>query len=148
MAQTSIPELEKQIFELTTQLNELRADNPRQEVRNYSFASLDGEVSLLDLFAGKDKLLAVQNQQAERNCPNDAVCDHLKRRDGRSPFEIGWQYAPHKIRNQGGNDSVARIGRMCGRSIQVFSRRSGLCTAGFNHSSWYKTSCFFGAADR
>ncbi|MCP5093832.1 MAG: hypothetical protein GY949_23255, partial [Gammaproteobacteria bacterium] len=41
-------QIEKQLFELTTKLNELRKTNSGPEVDNYTFATLDGEVSLLD----------------------------------------------------------------------------------------------------
>ena len=53
--------LEMQIYELTLKLHEARKATPRKPVRNYSFATLTGEVTLLDLFAGRDKLLVVHN---------------------------------------------------------------------------------------
>ena len=48
MANTEIANLEQEIFGLTEQLNRLRAENPREEVRNYSFATANGETSLDD----------------------------------------------------------------------------------------------------
>ena len=45
-----IAELEKQLFELTTKLNELRRANTGDEVQNYVFATLAGAVTLLDMF--------------------------------------------------------------------------------------------------
>jgi predicted dithiol-disulfide oxidoreductase (DUF899 family) len=69
MADTEIAELEQQIFELTGKLNALRKESPREEVRNYSFATIDGECSLLDLFGEKDTLLAIHNMgQGCRYC--------------------------------------------------------------------------------
>ncbi|MEM7220728.1 MAG: DUF899 family protein [Pseudomonadota bacterium] len=53
--------LEMQIFELTQKLHELRKATPRQAVPNYSFATLTGEASLLELFAGRDRLLLIHN---------------------------------------------------------------------------------------
>lgn len=61
MANSDIAELEQQIFKLTEELNALRKANPRQEIPNYSFATVAGETSLLDLFGDKDKLLVIHN---------------------------------------------------------------------------------------
>ena len=69
MVNTDITDLEQQIFELTGKLNELRKTNPRDEVRNYGFATVDGETSLLNLFGDKDRLLAIHNMgQGCRYC--------------------------------------------------------------------------------
>lgn len=69
MTVEAVRALEQEIFELTVRLQELRAERPEQEVQNYSFATLAGEVTLQDLFAGKDKLLAIHNMgQACRYC--------------------------------------------------------------------------------
>ena len=54
-----IPRLEEQIQALTGQLNKLRKDMPTIEVRNYTFTTIDGETSLLDMFGGKDRLLLI-----------------------------------------------------------------------------------------
>lgn len=79
MTNEAVRELEREIFELTTRLRALRKELPDEEVRNYSFATLEGEVTLLDLFAGKDQLLAIHNMgQGCRYCTLWA--------DGISPF--------------------------------------------------------------
>ncbi|TDJ21802.1 MAG: DUF899 domain-containing protein [Gammaproteobacteria bacterium] len=79
MTNEAVRELEQEIFELTTRLRALRKELPDEEVRNYSFATLEGEVTLLDLFAGKDQLLAIHNMgQGCRYCTLWA--------DGISPF--------------------------------------------------------------
>ena len=66
---SEITELERQIFELTTRLNELRSQNEGTEVRNYSFETLSGSTNLLELFGTKDKLLVIHNMgQACRYC--------------------------------------------------------------------------------
>ena len=79
MTKEAVRELEQEIFELTTQLCQLRRELPDEEVKNYSFATLEGTVTLLDLFAGKDKLLAIHNMgQGCRFCTLWA--------DGISPF--------------------------------------------------------------
>jgi predicted dithiol-disulfide oxidoreductase (DUF899 family) len=54
-----IAELEKRLFELTTRLNELRRVNTGDEVQNYTFATLDGAVTLLDMFGENDRLLGL-----------------------------------------------------------------------------------------
>lgn len=64
-----ISEIEKQLFELTMKLNELRKTNTGNEVRNYTFTTLDGDVSLLDLFGEHDRLLVIHNMgQGCRYC--------------------------------------------------------------------------------
>ena len=61
--------IEQQLFELTTKLNELRKTVSGEEVANYSFATLNGEISLLDMFGDKDRLLLIHNMgQACRYC--------------------------------------------------------------------------------
>ena len=64
-----IQALEKQIYELTTKLNELRKDNSGDDVENYTFATMDGEVSLLNMFGDRDRLLLIHNMgQGCRYC--------------------------------------------------------------------------------
>ncbi len=68
-AQAAIVELERQVGELTEQLNTLRRAAPGRELRDYAFKTLDGEVHLSDLFAGRDRLLAIHNMgQGCRYC--------------------------------------------------------------------------------
>ncbi len=64
-----ISEIEAKLFELTKRLNELRRANSHGEVDNYVFSTLDGEVSLLELFGDKDRLLVIHNMgQGCRYC--------------------------------------------------------------------------------
>ena len=66
---TKITELEKQIKGLTEQLNEMRRHAPPIEVRNYTFATVDGETTLMDMFGELDKLLVIHNMgQGCRYC--------------------------------------------------------------------------------
>ena len=61
--------IEKQLYELTTKLNELKRMNSGSEVRNYTFSTLDGEVTLLDMFGDHDRLLLIHNMgQGCRYC--------------------------------------------------------------------------------
>lgn len=67
--QDRIQALESQIAALTAQLNELRRAAPGTPVPDYAFHTLEGEVRLSDLFAGRDKLLAIHNMgQGCRYC--------------------------------------------------------------------------------
>lgn len=69
MSTSKIVELEKQIFDLTAQLNELRKANREGEVPNYAFDMLDGETTLLEMFGDRDKLLVIHNMgQGCRYC--------------------------------------------------------------------------------
>ena len=69
MSNEKIVELEQNIGELIAELNALRKTNPGTPVPNYTFETLTGQVTLLDLFGGKDKLLAIHNMgQGCRYC--------------------------------------------------------------------------------
>ena len=69
MSSERIVELERNIGELIAELNALRKTNPGTPVPNYTFATLTGQVTLLELFGGKDKLLAIHNMgQGCRYC--------------------------------------------------------------------------------
>ena len=69
MSHEKIVELELRIGELIAELNSLRKTNPGTPVPNYTFETLTGKVTLLDLFGGKDKLLAIHNMgQGCRYC--------------------------------------------------------------------------------
>ena len=66
---SEITELERQIFELTAKLNELRSKNDGAEVKNYAFETLNGPATLLDLFGPQDTLLVIHNMgQGCRYC--------------------------------------------------------------------------------
>jgi predicted dithiol-disulfide oxidoreductase (DUF899 family) len=79
-----IAALEKQLYEGTRRLAALRAAEPGTEVPEYRFATLEGEVTLRDLFAGRDVLFAIHNMgQACRYCTLwadglDAFLPHLE----------------------------------------------------------------------
>ena len=56
-----IQKLENEIYDLTQKLEKLRKDTAPVAVKNYTFRDLNGAVSLLDLFTGKDILFAIHN---------------------------------------------------------------------------------------
>ncbi len=57
----SIEELERQIANLTEQVNAKRREAVVREIRDYTLQTVSGEVRLSGLFAGHDKLLAIHN---------------------------------------------------------------------------------------
>jgi predicted dithiol-disulfide oxidoreductase (DUF899 family) len=64
-----IQRLEEEIQERVRMLGELRAKAVATPVIDYQFETLDGNVSLLDLFAGKSKLFVIHNMgQGCRYC--------------------------------------------------------------------------------
>ena len=64
-----IAALEKQIFELKCTLTELRRNNKPDEVPDYTFETLNGPVTLHDLFGSHDRLLVIHNMgQGCRYC--------------------------------------------------------------------------------
>ncbi len=69
MANTEIAKLEQQIFELTVELNKLRKSNAGDDVKNYKFATIDGETDLLSMFGDKERMLLIHNMgQGCRYC--------------------------------------------------------------------------------
>ena len=69
MATKTIEDLELEIYAMGCELRKLRKAAASVEVTNYRFDTLNGTVSLSDLFAGNDKLLAIHNMgQACRYC--------------------------------------------------------------------------------
>lgn len=64
-----IQKLEQQIYNTYEKLVKLRREAPLQEVKNYSFQTLNGETSLLDLFGERDTLFMIHNMgQGCRYC--------------------------------------------------------------------------------
>ena len=69
MPSQNIAELEREIYELTAKLNELRRNADARPVPEYRFETLDGEATLSGLFCGKRHLLAIHNMgQGCRYC--------------------------------------------------------------------------------
>jgi len=58
---SEITEIEKQLFELTAKLNELRKINAGTDIQNYTFSTMDGDITLLDMFGDNDRLLLIHN---------------------------------------------------------------------------------------
>ena len=61
---STIPELEKIIFDAQMELAKLRRQHCGPEVKNYTFQSASGPVSLSALFGDKDTLFAIHNMGA------------------------------------------------------------------------------------
>ena len=55
-----IQALREQIFKLGVELRELEKRRHGEAVPDYNFVDLEGEVSLRELFAGRDKLIAIR----------------------------------------------------------------------------------------
>ncbi len=69
MSAERITEIQQQIFKLIGELGGLLKQNQGEQVGDYRFATSEGEVSLSELFAGKDTLLAIHNMgQGCRYC--------------------------------------------------------------------------------
>ncbi|MEQ1876909.1 MAG: DUF899 family protein [Bdellovibrionia bacterium] len=78
-ATTEIEKLQQEISEKIIKVQKLHKEAPPVPVENYRFKDLNGEVSLSDLFAGKDTLFAIHNMgQGCRYCTTWA--------DGINPF--------------------------------------------------------------
>jgi predicted dithiol-disulfide oxidoreductase (DUF899 family) len=69
MSTPEILKLENEIMEMNARLSKLRAEVKPTPVKNYSFATTTGKVTLLDLFAGKETLFVIHNMgQGCRYC--------------------------------------------------------------------------------
>ena len=69
MPNNEIRDIEQQIHTLMERLAKLQQSNRGNEVINYSFSTIEGEINLLDLFGEKDKLLLIHNMgQGCRYC--------------------------------------------------------------------------------
>jgi predicted dithiol-disulfide oxidoreductase (DUF899 family) len=64
-----IQNLEKQIYEMSTRLGKLRRENQPVPIENYTLKDLDGDVTILDLFGGKETMFVIHNMgQGCRYC--------------------------------------------------------------------------------
>ena len=61
MPNNEIRDIEQQIRTIMERLAKLQQSNRGNEVNNYSFSTLNGKTSLMDLFGEKDKLLLIHN---------------------------------------------------------------------------------------
>lgn len=61
MSYQRIKELESELYQKQMELNALRREAEPVEVRNYSFTTLEGKVSLLELFGDKETLFLIHN---------------------------------------------------------------------------------------
>lgn len=67
--QVEIDALSAQIYELTSKLHELQKANSAGSVPNYTFETLHGQTTLLDLFGNQDTLMLIHNMgQGCRYC--------------------------------------------------------------------------------
>lgn len=66
---TELQKAEKDLYELTAKVAKLRRDSKPIPVKNYSFKTAEGEVSLLSLFGAHDTLFLIHNMgQGCRYC--------------------------------------------------------------------------------
>ena len=66
---TDLQKAEMELFEMTQKVAKMRCESQTQEVKNYQFSTLQGEVSLSELFGQKDTLFLIHNMgQACRYC--------------------------------------------------------------------------------
>jgi predicted dithiol-disulfide oxidoreductase (DUF899 family) len=84
MSWQEIKNLEKEMYAIAQKLEKLRKEAPPSEINNYTFQTLLGKTTLLDLFGKKDKLLVIHNMgQGCRWCTSwadgiNAALPHLE----------------------------------------------------------------------
>lgn len=59
--QDEIVKIQKQIFELKQELGKLHASSPLAAVKDYVFTTLNGDMNLSEMFAGKETLMLIHN---------------------------------------------------------------------------------------
>lgn len=156
---SEITRLEGQIFELTKQLAALRAESPGSEVENYSFETLNGQTTLLEMFGDHDQLLVIHNMgQGCRYCTlwadglngfvphfESAMALALVSKDEpalqrRFANSRGWRF---NLASHGGGDYIKEQTVMEGADNMpgavVYERRDGRI--------YRKNSCVFGPGD-
>ena len=159
MANIEIIELEQKIAELTRELNVLRKTNTGEAVPDYNFTTLTGEVSLLDLFGDRDRLLMIHNMgQGCRYCTLwadgfNGLLPHIEStlsivlvsKDGpetqqRFASSRGWRF---RLASHGGGDYIVEQAALPDTNNMpgaVVYRREG--------NTIYRTnSCVFGPGD-
>ena len=159
MANTEIQELEHEIFELTAKLNDLRKSGVGDEVRNYAFATIDGETDLLSMFGDKKQLLLIHNMgQGCRYCTlwADGFNGFLKHLESvmavvlvsKDPPELQRQFANSRewrfrLASHGGGEYIREQTVMDGEENMpgavVYERDGDKITR--------KSSCIFGPGD-
>ena len=159
MSDDRIVELERKIGELTAELTALRSTSAGTPVPDYTFATQDGETTLLDLFAGHEKLLAIHNMgQGCRYCTLwadgfNGLLPHLESAMAvvlvsKDPPEIqrrfansrGWRF---RLASHGGGDYLREQGVLDGDDNYpgaVVYRRDGDAVLRVN-------ACVFGPGD-
>ena len=60
-------ELETQLVARNNEIEKVRAEQTPVEVENYAFQTLNGEVTLMDLFGQREQLLLIHNMGSQ--CP-------------------------------------------------------------------------------
>jgi predicted dithiol-disulfide oxidoreductase (DUF899 family) len=119
---SEIEQLQQEISQKIGRLNELRKSAKPTPVPNYPFQTLEGSVTLLELFAGKSKLFAIHNMgQGCRYCTLwadgiNAFLPHLESEFGvvllsKDPPELqrrfangrGWRF---RMASHGGGDYI------------------------------------------
>ena len=69
MSSDRIADLERRIGEMIVELHALQKENPATPVPNYTFETMAGKTTLLDLFGDRERLLAIHNMgQGCRYC--------------------------------------------------------------------------------
>jgi len=156
---SEIAQIEREIFELTTKLNEMRRQSQGLEVRNYSFETLNGPCTLLDLFGNNDQLMVIHNMgQGCRYCTLwadgfNGFVPHLESvmslvLVSRDPPDVQRRFANSRawrfnLASHGGGDYIREQTVMEGSDNvpgAVFYERRG-------NSITRKNSCVFGPGD-
>jgi len=159
MANAEIQELEQRVFDLIAKLNELRKSSGGDEVRNYSFATINGKTDLLSMFGSKSTLLLIHNMgQGCRYCTlwADGFNGFLKHLESvmavvlvsKDPPELQRQFANSRewrfrLASHGGGDYIREQTVMDGEENMpgavVYERDGDKITR--------KSSCIFGPGD-
>lgn len=154
-----IRQIELQIMELSKKLEDLRRNVPAVEVKNYTFETLNGKTTLLDLFGNHDKLVAIHNMgQGCRYCTLwadgfNAFLPHLESRcavvllskdspetQRRFAMSRGWKF---RMASHGGKDYIVEQSLTPGETNQP----GMVCYERKGNTIIKTSSSFFGPGD-
>ncbi len=99
---TELQKTEKELYELTKKVGQLRRDSKPQPVKNYKFQTATGETTLLDLFGNKDTLFLVHNMgQGCRYCTlwADGFNGFVPHLESKFAFAVASKDSPETQRN-------------------------------------------------
>ena len=146
MQPNQIQTIENQIAKLTAELRALQAAAPPEEVPDYEFQTLEGKVSLLDLFGSNDTLLVIHNMgQGCNHCTlwADGINPFVRHLESRLALVLVSKDAP-EVQRRFANDRGWRM-RMASHGGGTYMRDHTACG---EHKNYPGVACYQRKGDK